>query len=778
MNNVVKIQADDLIHEGLDLYQNHQFSQALQALQQALEWYRSIGDREWESNTLGILGIVHYQLQDYLKAIECSQQNLVIAQELEDRWGEAQAWVNLGNAHQAKGDYGSALECHQQSLVLAQALSDKECEGKALANLGNLYQALGEYKQALESHQACLKILRSLGDRQHEGETLSNLGIAYHACGYYEQAIQCFDLSLTIAGELGNLHGITDVIANLGVAHYAAGEYERAEQYSQQHLALAKAYGDRQQEVRALNNLSNVQQALGNYSIAIAGLEQALSIAQVLGDIWSQGQILNNLGYMEFLSNNLVAAENHLFAAIELWKSQLTGLERNDAYKVSLFDIQQKSYRLLQLVLITQNTTDKIEAALEVSEQGRARALVELMTQRLSTTSSQLVMKESLSIDRIRQIARSRNATIIEYSITYSIEHKAAELEALALSEILIWVIQPSGKIYFRRNNLLSAYFGQYQSLAEMVDCCLALMTGKGRDAIPMSGTSIEEHNIFEELHQLLITPIEDLLPIDPNKHIILVPQGSLFFVPFSALRGSTNQFLIQKHTLLIAPSIQTLQLTQQQLINLPQSDLSHSLVVGNPTMPNLGTASSQLLQSLPGAEAEAREIANHLNTVVLTGSEATKTMVLQQMPNARIIHLATHALLDNQYGLGSAIALAPSDLDSGWLTAEEILQLQLQAELVVLSACNTGRGRLTGDGVIGLSRSFFASGVPSLIVSLWSVSDISTASLMIEFYQQLKQNNVDKAQALRLAMLVMINNGFKPQSWAGFVLIGEAIHL
>ena len=143
-------------------------------------------------------------------------------------------------------------------------------------------------------------------------------------------------------------------------------------------------------------------------------------------------------------------------------------------------------------------------------------------------------------------------------------------------------------------------------------------------------------------------------------------------------------------------------------------------------------------------------------------------------MPNARIIHLATHGLFDDIRGLGSAIALAPSGKDDGLLTAEEILNLKLNAELVVLSACDTGRGRLTGDGVIGLSRSLISAGVPSVIVSLWRVPDNTTAGLMVEFYRQL-DNNPDKAQALRQAMLNTMKQHPNPRDWAAFTLIGEA---
>jgi CHAT domain-containing protein len=136
---------------------------------------------------------------------------------------------------------------------------------------------------------------------------------------------------------------------------------------------------------------------------------------------------------------------------------------------------------------------------------------------------------------------------------------------------------------------------------------------------------------------------------------------------------------------------------------------------------------------------------------------------------------LATHGILDNVQGLKSAIALAPTNTDNGLLTAEEILQLKLNASLVVLSACNTGSGRITGDGVIGLSRSLFLAGTPSVIVSLWAVPDAPTQELMTEFYRQFKLTG-DKAQSLRQAMLQMKEKyPDAPRKWAAFTLIGEA---
>jgi len=193
------------------------------------------------------------------------------------------------------------------------------------------------------------------------------------------------------------------------------------------------------------------------------------------------------------------------------------------------------------------------------------------------------------------------------------------------------------------------------------------------------------------------------------------------------------------------------------------------------PTIPL--TEPPETLHPLPGSEAEAKAIASLLNTKPIIGDKATKVYIEKLLPTARLIHLATHGLLDDikQLGVPGAIALAASGNDNGFLTAGEIYEMKLNAELVVLSACHSGQGKITGDGVVGLSRCLFAAGVPSVIVSLWSVGDDSTQFLMSEFYQNL-QNGMNKAQALRQAMLTTIADySEEPQCWAAFTLLGEA---
>jgi CHAT domain-containing protein len=201
--------------------------------------------------------------------------------------------------------------------------------------------------------------------------------------------------------------------------------------------------------------------------------------------------------------------------------------------------------------------------------------------------------------------------------------------------------------------------------------------------------------------------------------------------------------------------------------------------VVGNPTSPKIPLVPGQppaQLSPLPGAQQEAIDIAKLLSTQPLIGEAATEAAIVQKLPQARIIHLATHTLPEDFKGKGvpGAIVLAPSSNDDGLLTTSEIMNLRLNAELVVLSGDSTALGRITGDGVIGLSRFFMAAGVPNVIGSLWCVPDKPTAVLMTQFYRQLQLTG-NPASSLRSAMLTTMKENPNPKNWAAFTLIGTA---
>jgi CHAT domain-containing protein len=510
--------------------------------------------------------------------------------------------------------------------------------------------------------------------------------------------------------------------------------------------------------------------------------QRSLAIAEELSDRAGIASSLNNLGLAFLRTDQLNKAKLTYLQALEVLES-LRG-ELDDSDKVSLIDTQVKTYDGLQKVLVEMGETT---SALEISERSRARVFVELLTRQLSGSSDNPSKEEPITFPKLEQlqvIAREQNATLVQYS----------QIQYSDLGKFLyIWVIQPTGEIDFRQVDLanpdseLVAQAPTPPSSSPTSDSEeVRGLVAETRATVIVTANGNQTETLKRN-HELLIEPIADLLPDDPEERVIFIPDGSLFFVPFPALQDEDGTYLIEKHTILTAPAIQVLDLTRDLRENGNRSTsetASEHLIVGNPTMPSLRFSldePTQPLTSLPGAEREALSIAQLNNSQALIGEQATESTIVEQMPQARIIHLATHGLLD--YGIPEAslvrdvpgaIALAPSDTDDGLLTSAEILDLNLNAELVVLSACDTGRGNITSDGVIGLSRSLIMAGVPSVVVSLWSVPDAPTAELMTEFYRQMEQTP-DKAQALRQAMLKTMETHPNPRDWAAFTLIGEA---
>jgi tetratricopeptide (TPR) repeat protein len=752
-------------------YSLSDYAKAIEYHQQRLAIARKIGDPEGESNALGNLGDVYVAIGDYAEAIKCFQQSLAIVQEISHRQGEGKSLGSLGTTYLQLGDYAKVIEYYQQSLAITKELGDRKGEGRTLGNLGTTYLQLGDYAKAIEYYQQSLAIAKEFGDHLAETNALGSLGNTYKLLGDYGQAIEYYQQCLVIAQELGNRLVEGRTLGNLGNVYNSLSDYAKAMEYHQQSLAIARAIDDRYGESIALGHLGNVYSSLGDYAQAIEYQQQSLMIAQEIDSLAVEGRSLNNLGLALLNSGNFPEAERILSTGIAKWEEIRDKLGKNDAWKVSIFEEQARTYYLFQHVLIAQNKTSK---ALEIAERGRARALVELLASRLFPQSKAPPPIKHPSLEDIKKIAQQQNATLVEYSIFDFTEAKKSELK------LYIWVILPSGKVTFRSFDLKSLEMtaGNWSLRKLVAETLESLGVGEDRNGIfDVSFPSADpERQIksLKQLHQLLIQPIADLLPTDPNERVIFIPHQDLFRVPFPALMDSDGKYLVEKHTILTAPSIQVLELTRKQQQNGSRSGQG-ALVVGNPSPMPAG------FRPLKGAEKEAQDVAQLLSTQPLIGSQATKLAVLQQLPNARIIHLATHGTFNEQQPLLGGVTLAQTGNDpqnSGLLTAEEIFNLKskLNAELLVLSACNTGRGRITGDGVIGLSRSFIAAGVPSVIVSLWSVPDAPTASLMSEFYTNLYQKKLDKAQALRQAMLKMMEkHRNNPRAWAAFTLIGEA---
>ena len=413
---------------------------------------------------------------------------------------------------------------------------------------------------------------------------------------------------------------------------------------------------------------------------------------------------------------------SRLTAQLERWRFKLV----EDLEKIDALEQGQPFYsRLIAFLFELENEAE----ALVASEKSRARAIADLLTARSSEAAdsnaqSQLSVAASPSLEDILQVAKRQKAYIVEYFI------QKDETQEVSLCT---WVISPAGEIHAERISLGT-------SVSQLVEAMRTCTIAEGNERHASDESALSNRRFWAvQLYSLLIEPIHQWLPTpSTDTPIIIIPHDSLFLLPFSALQDRTGCFLCEKYMLSTLPAIQIM----QWLRPFNPSDNDSAVVVGNPAMARAAEAfdSPFVLGSLEAAEIEAQAVAALLRTTAITGAQATKPEVVRRMSSASIIHLATHGLLNEieLLGMPGAIALAPCADESGFLTSDEIFKLTLNANLIVLSACRTGQGRLTGDGVLGLSRSLLTAGANCLIVSLWEVSDLSTTFLMIKFYQVL----------------------------------------
>jgi CHAT domain-containing protein len=786
---------------GLSRHLQGEYDRAIDYYKEGLEIVKENSDLELEAMLLGNLGLAHVQkgdyyaetidyLNNYWNLIDKSTKNNTAQSQA------AKALGNLGNAYYGADLYVQAIAFHQKRLALSRKIQDRAGEAKGLSDLGIVYQGLGDSKKAIEHHEQALTLARQIKERSLESFALGNLGVIYQTQGDYAKASDYQQQRLAIAKEIKDLRSQTQALANLGGVAYFQGDYNKAIALYEEAWKITwdKLHdADLLYRIRGNQGLAYFQ--MGNNKKALEAYQQYFQYASSRSNRREEGIAKINAAAVRREEGNLAGAAKALREAIEIWESLRARLGSNDGFKISIFETQNAPYSNLQSVLIDQNQP---EAALEISERGRARAFAELLARSLPSVTTKKDASSlplaSPTIAEIKKIAQNHRATLVEYSIVPGNFQVQGKLETRE-SELLIWVVQPTGNVTLRRVDLKPLWQCQNPQLCYPKG--LTDLVAKSRDLLTQGNSSLGENSnassqvdtakpLFK-LQQLLIQPVADLLPKDVNAHVVLIPQRLLFLVPFAALKDATGKFLIEKHTISLAPSIQVLDLTYQ--LRKQQGvtkNTASTVIVGNPTMPKVVNEVGEPpeeLPPLPGSEEEAKAIAQLFGTKALIGGNANKSTVLQKMSNSRVVHLATHGLLSDFLGLGipGAIALAPdptkkgqiSTQENGILTANEILGLKLNSELVVLSACNTGRGRITGDGVVGLSRAFVSAKVPSVVVSLWSVPDNPTALLMTEFYRNM-QHQPDKAIALRQAMLTTMKQYPQPFDWAAFVLIGE----
>ena len=787
------------------LWNANLLGEAPESLDPVLHMVQAVKDlqlRELECQLLLELGRIHLARHDPRQAFTPLEKGLALAGELSLREPTLIALERLAFVHELLGDETAVLRSTEKLLAEATKAGDHLRIGAALKGLAahdlNHGDPVGAIERLNESLAAFARA--TSGTDLLRPHVFQSLGIAHFQVGDYRGAFNNFKSSAEESQKAGDRKGEALALQLQAGAALALGERAAAEKLLMEALVLGRSLSDRTLEIHAHTSLALVAWD-SDPRRAIEPLGKALDLIRKPGPSWEAGVnrqeeaitlgllarahanldetaralelansgltaasegngfdralALDHRAYVHFRAGRLPQAEADARAAADLFAIEEARLGQHEMAKVGARDQKSTLNDLLQQVVVR---AGKPEEALAIAERGRAQTFLEALGATPAKPSSP---------DALARIARDLRATVVEYSVLYDptqflLSSRSVGLQPDREDELYIWVVRPDGNLTFRSVNLRALGDPGGEPLQNRVRFLLQLVSGPQGDK--------ELPGLLSDLHHLLIAPIADLLPADPDAPVVIVPHGPLFRVPFAALLDPSGRYLIQRHTLLTAPSMTSLaSLRRPWPVERPKG--AGTLVVGNPrTALEAGT-----LTALPNAEREARAVADELKAEALVGRQATEAAVIQALPRARLVHLATHGLLKEEDDeiLPGALALAPSAAgEDGLLTSGEIRALRLSADLVVLSACDSGRGRITRDGVIGLARSFLAAGAAGVVMSQWQIDDEATSTIMIDFYRQLRQSR-HPAQALRAAMLAAVKRGERERFWGAFTYVG-----
>ncbi|XP_028411962.1 tetratricopeptide repeat protein 28-like [Dendronephthya gigantea] len=822
--------AEGRIHQNMakSYHLSGQIGKAIDLCKKALAIAKEVGDRAGQGRALGTMGrgLVEFGQNKQEASFNC-REYLRISKDLSNKADEENALANMAAVLIEIGQYGKALQCCHGSLDIAKSLQDEGREGRAYGNLGKFYMAVGQYEEAIKNHQDHLRIARKLGDKAEIGKANGDLGDAYNKNGQHEQAMKCHSEDKDIAKELGNQARVGRAQGNMGNTYALMEQFERAYRCYLERLNIAEKLNDKSSLARALLGLGEYHMNHDHFNEAIEKLNRLLDI--------SLPNDLDSLELTAIAQEMLGQCYRHscIPKACSFFAKSIINFKRNrnslgdmDQFNISLSNRNAHVHKLLFESML--NLQNKI-TALVVSDCGKAQALCDL-TWKMSNHS---IVFPFISFDPMETIAKDPSSSNLETLLNDSLFNVLHSRQADSIisyafgedEELHSWVISQgvshkrlkidhkmSMKDFSNRHiSLLKEHLGlrnakkdtsqeddraAYAAI-EMTECNPVfsmtdeiLSGGKDYPKKSANGNSFQKNdpgnnqsplkpNILppnapykvdlQDLYAALIQPIEEHLH---GSKLLIVPEGPLFTLPFAALLDSSGNYLCDKYSLQFIPSLNFLDFC----LSRQSAALGHALFVGNPKI-RIAEVEGQTvkLEELPNAEQEVIECGKYFRAQPLVQRMATKENVLKQMANASVVHIAAHG-----YFKRAEIFLAPNERSphhpsSYLLTAEDIQRCFLNARLVVLSCCDSGRGEISSEGVVGIARSFLGSGARAVVVALWQINDLSTMEFMIEFYCQILMG-FSVCGALQRTMVALKIKYSSPSAWAAFQVVGEDI--
>ena len=812
-----QVEADARFALGRAFGRSAQYDRSNAQLQAALGLFEKIGERAKEAAAYRNLGANAYAEGNTQEARGYFEKALAISEDLQD-WPEAAA-VHYDLTFVTPGAENN--EHIKQGLELARKTGARAIEAVLLHQWADHEYQSDDFDAAFDRLNQARSILEELGQRATLARVLTSLGRLYRFHGHPDEAFVYYRRARDLHQEIGDVRGVIQSLNAMGVALNNMGRSAEALRYDRDALQLARQSGTPLLIKAILEAIGSTQLHSGHPQEAAAVLEEARGMAPPrfptlsllsqarfsLGQYdaaWkAAGEALTRTeGSGEFIRDALLSraqaawklgrisdALRDVRSLLESVEKARTGLVATDFMKQGFTDTDRKMTSLSIQVMLD---SGEDQEALESAERARGRALLDLLATR------NVVARPVSGADRMSVDARSPAST---FSTDDAIA-VARRLDSTILtywvsdSSTVIWTVSPTGRISHARTAYGSAALDQW------IDEALGMARGldsshPARIATRGGETLLSAHpgrRSWRRLYDALIRPVRSVLPVKPGSRLTIVPSGPLFRLSFAALLNEKGRYLIEDYALHYSPAIDVFRYTyaaHQRAVSQPD----HYLVVANPA--GMPKADGKVLPALPGTEREAQSISRLApgSSVVLQGKQASEAIVREAMTSAKVIHLATHGVLNSSSPLRSFLALGRTSDDKGAdgrLTAEEVYALDLRADLVVLSACRTGLGRISGDGVAGLARAFLYAGAASLVATLWDVADQPTALLLEAFYRGfIKGGPNAKSDALRAAQLRLLRSLRKgelrvdtplgalqlpedPLLWAGYALIGE----
>jgi CHAT domain-containing protein/Tfp pilus assembly protein PilF len=782
---------------------------ALERAGAAMALYTAAGDVQGQARSHVLTGSIHDLMGDHRDALASYQTAVPMFDEANQRTAllvQNEMGITLKNL----GLYQDALDHYARALDGQTKAGDLYGQGVTLLNTGVAYSLLGQDDRALGAFERALALAKQVGDRRGQTIAVGNLGDLLFDRGDDRRALQYFEQQLALTRELGNRNEEANAHTSIGDVLSWRGDAAGARDHYNTALAIQRQIGARRREGMTLQALAVTALQQNAAGEADGFARQALALAQSTDspDLeWRARLSLARAARARHRVNQtgLDQTIDELRASARI-VNDLRANVASDAGKIGFLDARQDVFRELASTLVE---AGRPADALEAAEAGRARAFADLLEQRSVTGKPANVAGLAAvrsAIDAARTAAapasvpasvptpaldgrggagRTRAATLDESLARLSaadgelaslltadsptrteIAGIVARLNATLVEylvtdrELLAWVVSPDGAIHA---TAIATGRKQIERLTENIRRAIAAV-----DAAALRqprGLSSQ----LRDFDRLLIAPLRPWLPAAPDALVVIVPNGPLAVLPFAAFEDARGQPLAARHTLAFAPSISVYRYTAAK--RAAAGDAMRALVIADPAPPP-GSG----VEALPGAREEGRLVTGRLGArgvTLLSGAAASESAVKRLAGAQRILHFATHGLVSAERPLASSLLLAAGDGEDGYLRVDEIFALPLAADLVVLSGCSTGMGRLSGDGIVGLSRAFIYAGTPAVLVSQWDVDDRATAFLMDRFYRDLRLGR-GTAAALRSAQLETRRRFPHPAMWAGFVLTGE----